>query len=62
MPKTIKPTMKNIKKDNREINLVDMETVMKIYPEIDRSNVNYNFELDKLFMKFLKKLIITRSK
>jgi len=56
------PIMKNIKQDNREINLVDMETVMKIYPEIDRSNVNYNFELDKLFMKFLKKLIITRSK
>jgi len=54
--------MKTIKQDNREINLVDMETVMKIYPEIDRSNVNYNFELDKLFMKFLKKLIITRSK
>jgi hypothetical protein len=44
------------------IKLKEMEIVMNIYPEIDKSNANYDYELDKLFMKFLKKLIITRAK
>lgn len=48
--------------EGKRIKLKEMEIVMNIYPEIDKSNVNYDYELDKLFMKFLKKLIITRSK
>jgi len=48
--------------EGKGIKLKEMEIVMNIYPEIDKSNVNYDYELDKLFMKFLKKLIITRSK
>lgn len=42
--------------------IINIEKMLKEFPEIDRSNVLYDEELEKLFMKFIKKLLIERNK
>ena len=47
-----------MKQDNREINLVDMETVMKIYPEKEFPQSGFQWSINHIKLDYKGKLSI----